>query len=197
MEIEVPRPEAVATIWLDLSQIRQHAVLEAVDMQRTGVFGLVCFAVLSACHDDDGLVARRRADLMKVDALLQIVRLGHLVADAAIGVDAVNTDARRKIVRDENKSAASIDAVIDRPPAQLYHVAELREFAVAADPKRRQVMLVTRKSRTAGTRGYIEKFPRWAGPRILDAARHFDRAAFGQRIGANIDHVVSEFSPDP
>src|SRR5580692_7169466 len=33
MEVEVPRPEAIAAVRLDLSQVRQHAVVETVNMQ--------------------------------------------------------------------------------------------------------------------------------------------------------------------
>jgi hypothetical protein len=44
----------------------------------------------------------------------------------------MHADTGRKIVGDEDISAASIDAVIDRPPAQLDHVALWRELAKAA-----------------------------------------------------------------
>src|SRR6202042_3858181 len=75
MEVEVPRPESVAAVRLNLSQVRQHAVVETVNMQRTGVFRLAAFGIVAARDDQHGLVARRRPDLMEVNTLLQIVRL--------------------------------------------------------------------------------------------------------------------------
>ena len=119
-------------------------------MQRTGVLRFVAFGIVAARDDDHGLVARRRPDLMEEDALLQIVRLGDLVSDAAVGFDAMNADAGRVIVGDQDIFAAAVDAVVDRPPAQLDHIALRRQLAVAADPKRRQVVLVTGKARAAG-----------------------------------------------
>src|SRR5580704_12582199 len=143
-------------------------------MQRTGIFRLAAIGIVATRDDEHGLVARCRPDLMEVDTVLQIVRLGHLVADAAVGLDPVHADTGWEIVSDEDIFAASIDAIVDRPPAQLDHVALLRELAIAADPEGRQIMLVSGKARTAGARGHIEKFSRRARPGILDAAGHLD-----------------------
>src|SRR5580704_5276162 len=46
MDVEMPRPEAVAAVRLDLSHVRQHAVLESVDMQRTGVLRFAAFRIV-------------------------------------------------------------------------------------------------------------------------------------------------------
>src|SRR5580704_8881262 len=196
MEVEVPRSKSIAAVRLDLSQVRQYAVIETIYMQRTGIFRLAAFGIVAARDHQHGLVVRCRPDLMEVDALLQIVRLRHLVADAAVGLDPVHADAGREIVGDEDIFAASIDAVVDRPRAQLDHVALWRELAIAADPEGRQIMFVAGKARTAGARGHIEKLPRRARPGILDAAGHLDRAALGQRVGIDVDIKVGELATD-
>ena len=106
-------------------------------MQRTGVLRLVAFGVVAARDDDYSLIVRRRPDLMKVDALLKIVWLSHLVAEAAVGFDPMNADACRKIVSDEDIFVVSVDAVVDGPPPQLDHFTMLSEFSIGTDPKGR------------------------------------------------------------
>src|SRR5271166_1819259 len=73
MDVEMPRPEAVAAVRLDLSHVREEPVLESVDMQRTGVLRFAAFGIIAARDDDHAPVARRRPDLMEVDALVQVV----------------------------------------------------------------------------------------------------------------------------
>ena len=172
-------------------------------MERARILRLAGLRIVAARHHQDRLVARRRADLMEVDALLQIVRLAHLVPDGAVALDLVHAEAGREIIGDQHIFARDIDARMDRPPFQLDHVAMRRQLAGRPDPERRQIVLVGWKARSgvepgsAGARRDIEEFFRRMRPRILNAARHLDRAALGKLGAGNIDLVMGQLVSDP
>src|SRR5262249_61091700 len=100
MDVEVPSAKAVTTIRRDLANVRQHTLLEIVDVERPWIFGLRPLRIIAACYDEHGLIARRRPNLMEVDALLKIVGLLHFIAEAAIYLDTMNHDDDREIDSD-------------------------------------------------------------------------------------------------
>src|SRR5580692_1049451 len=146
MDVKVPSAETVTTIRRNLAYVRQHSVLEIVDVERARIFGLSALGIVTARYDEHCLVARCRSNLMEVDALLEIVRLLHFIADAAINFDPVHGDIGGEVISDENMLADVIDAGMDRPLSQLDQVAIEREFAQWGDPERRKIVLVGRIS---------------------------------------------------
>src|SRR5271163_3744815 len=146
MDVEMASTKTVATIWRDLAYVRQHAVLEIVNVERARIFGLSPLRIVAARYDEHRLVARCRPDLMEVDALLETVRLLDFIADAAIAFDPVNRDIGGEIVRDEHILAGVVDAGVDRPLSQLDQVAMEREFAQWRDMECRKIVLVGRIS---------------------------------------------------
>ena len=114
-------------------------------MQRARILRLAAFRIVAARHHQNALVAGGGADLVEIDAFFQIVGLADLVPEGAVGFDAVDAQAGRKIIRDQRIFAGVVDARVDRPPAQLDHVAMRRELAGRADPEGGQVVLVGRE----------------------------------------------------
>jgi len=123
MKIEVPSTKAVSAIGRDLAHGRQHAVPEPINVERARVFRLACFRIVAARHHQDGFIRGSGADLMEIDALLQIVRLLHLVADAAIALDLVHRDVGGEVEGDQHMLAGIVDAQVNRPLPQTERVA--------------------------------------------------------------------------
>ena len=80
MEIQMPRPEAIAAIGRDRYSVAQHAVVEVEHLQRAGLFRLAVGRVVAAGDQDDLAVVRRRAHLMGEDAGIDRPGLRHLGA---------------------------------------------------------------------------------------------------------------------
>jgi hypothetical protein len=146
MDVEVPSAKTVTTVRRNLAHMRQYAVLEIVDVERAWVFGLGPLGIVAASYDEHGPIAGRCPDLMEVDALLEIVRLLHFIADAAIALDPVNGDVGGEVISDEHVFAGVIDADMNRPLSQLDQVAMEREFTQWRDPECRKIVLVGRIS---------------------------------------------------
>ncbi len=128
MDVEVPSAKAVTAIRRNLAHVRQHALLETVDMERARVFWLGPLRIVAARDDQHGLIAGRHPDLMEVDAFLEIIRLLHLIANAAVTFDPVNGDTGGEVISDEQVLAGAIDAGVDRSLSQLDQVTIKREF---------------------------------------------------------------------
>ena len=114
MEIEMPRPEAEPGSGRDRGQVRQRAALEAEKLERAGILRLATGGVVAARDQDRGLVSRRRADLMPVDAGIELVRLAYRFADGAVAVDAMDGDVARVVVSGEQIFAGPVDAGVNR-----------------------------------------------------------------------------------
>ena len=84
------RPKLHAVPRLDCRKIRQHAVLETVGLDRTWVHRIVARGIVAARNHDHLLVVRSCADLMRVFAGVELVRLVHPIADRAVGADVVH-----------------------------------------------------------------------------------------------------------
>src|SRR5260370_29645759 len=128
MDVEVPSAKTVTAIRRNLAHVREHALLETVDVERARVFGLGPLRIVAARDDEHGLVAGRHSNLMEVDALLEIVRLLDFIADATVTFDPVHGDIGGEVISDEQVLAGAIDAGVDRPLSQLDQVAIEREF---------------------------------------------------------------------
>ena len=172
-------------------------------MERAGVFRFDPYRIVAARHHQDRLVAWCRPDLMEVDALLQIVRLPDLLADAAVALDLVHADGGGEIVGDQHVFAGIVHAQMDRPLPQLDRIAMGRQLARGRHAEGREVVLVRRKSRhgrdadTAGARRHIKIPARRMRPGVLDATGKLHRGAFGERSGVEIDVKMGQLRPDP
>src|SRR5579871_5907280 len=123
MDVEMPSAKAVTAIRRNLADVRQHTVFEIVNVERARVFGLSPLRVVAPGYDEHGLVVGRRPDLMEVDALFEIVRLLHFIADTAVGLDPVDRDIGGEVISNEHVLAGIIDAGMDRPLPQFDEVA--------------------------------------------------------------------------
>ena len=110
----MPRPKAEPGSGRDRSQVRQRAALEAEKLERAGILRLAAGGVVAARDQDRGLVSRRRADLMPVDAGIELVRLAYRFADGAVAVDAMDGDVARVVVSGEQIFAGPVDAGVNR-----------------------------------------------------------------------------------
>ena len=113
MEIEMPRSEAQSGSRRDRGEVRQRAVLEFEQLERAGILGLAAGGVIAARDQDRRPVSRRRADLMPVNAGIELARLAHRLANGAITVDTMDGDIARVVVGGEQIFAGLIDAGVD------------------------------------------------------------------------------------
>src|SRR6516165_5640395 len=95
VEIEMPRPEAEPSPGRNRRQVRQRAALESEELERARILGFAAGGVVAARDQDRGLVSRRRADLMPVDAGIELAGLAHRLTDGAVAVDAMHGDVAR------------------------------------------------------------------------------------------------------
>src|ERR1700716_4419013 len=123
MEIEMPRAEAEPGPGRDRGDVAQHAVLEAVDLERAGVLGLAGGGIVAARHQDRGLVPRRGENLVGVYAGIWLAWLAHHVAERAVALDAMHRDVARIVVGGEQVFARGIDAGVDRTRRQRLRLA--------------------------------------------------------------------------
>src|SRR5438034_2528961 len=114
MEIEMPRPEAKPGSRRDRSQIRQRTAFESEELERAGILRLATSRVVAARNQDRGLVSGRRADLMPIDAGIELVRLAYRFADGAVAVDAMDGDVARVVVGGKQIFARPVDAGVNR-----------------------------------------------------------------------------------
>jgi hypothetical protein len=82
----MPRSEAEPVSRRDRGEIRQRAVLECVELERTRIFRLAAGRIVAAAHQDRGLVSRRGADLVSIDAGIGLARLAHGVAEGTVAL---------------------------------------------------------------------------------------------------------------
>ncbi len=75
VEVEMPRPEVHAVTGLDRNEICEHAVFEAEGFDRAWVHRVIGWRVVAARNQDDLLVVRRGADLVRVFAGVQRIPL--------------------------------------------------------------------------------------------------------------------------
>ena len=118
MEVEMARAEAEPIAAARSMQVRQHAVLEAIDLERAGVFRLAGFRIVAARDHDRGLVARRGQHLMRENADVELLARRDLFAERAVRLDAMDRDVARIIVRGEQIAARAVDAAMHRPRRQ-------------------------------------------------------------------------------
>jgi hypothetical protein len=83
---------------------------------------------------------------MEVNALLEIVRLLHFVANAAVTFDLVNGYIGGEVIGNKHVLASAIDAGMDRSLSQLYRIAVKRQLTQWRDPECHQIVLVGRIS---------------------------------------------------
>jgi hypothetical protein len=57
VKIEMPRPEAEPVSGRDRGEVRQRAVLECVELERTRIFRLAAGGIVAAAHQDRGLIS--------------------------------------------------------------------------------------------------------------------------------------------
>src|SRR5262249_59336807 len=126
MEIEMPRPEAEPGSGRNRREVRQRAALETEELERAGILGLAAGGIVAARDQDCGLVPRRHADLMAVDAGIERARLAHRLADGAVAVDAMHGNIARVVVGGEQIFAGPVDAGVDRAGRQGLRLALLR-----------------------------------------------------------------------
>src|SRR5262249_29660801 len=123
MEIEMPRSEAVSGSRRDRGKVAQRAAIECKDLERAGIFRLAVGGVVAACDQDCGAVSRRRADLMPIDAGIELVGLAYRFTDRAIAIDVVHRDVARVVVAGEQIFAGRVDAGVDRTRRQRLWLA--------------------------------------------------------------------------
>src|SRR5262249_15839943 len=78
------------------------------------ILGLAAGGVVAARDQDCGLVSRRHADLMAVDAGIELAGLAHRLADGAVAVDAMHGDIARGVVGGGQNFAGAVDPGGDR-----------------------------------------------------------------------------------
>src|SRR5262249_48013867 len=76
MEIEVPRAEAETAARRDRGQIPQHAIGKGEGFDRARVLRLGGGGVIAARHQEDAAIVRRCQNLVRINAGVEISRLG-------------------------------------------------------------------------------------------------------------------------
>ena len=172
MEVEMARPKLHTVPRLDRREIRQHAALEAVGLDRTRVHRIVPWGIVAARDHYHLLVVRSCTDLMRVFACVERVRLVHPVADRAVLVDVVHSKGARVVVRCEQILALHVDAGMDRTRRQVLRLTVLSQRARSRiDAERMGEVLVAGDTRAAAARHNVEVVFQGMRPRVLDVGR--------------------------
>ncbi len=199
MNIEMAWAEAESGAALDRRQIAQHAILEAIDLERAGVLGLVCLRIVAARHHDRRLVARRGQDLMRKNSDVEFFARRDLFAERAVRLDAMDRDVARIVVGGQQIFARAVDAAMHRPRRQRCDVAVRRERAGRRIDAERggDVPGAGNGARAAVARHHVEKFLRRMRPDVLDiGAGRGHRISAGQRRAIDVDVVAGKLRTD-
>ena len=146
VKVQMPRSEAIAPAGGDRHQIRQHAVIEAKDLERPRILGLAARGIIAARGEDHRAVVRGGQDLVGVDPRVQRGGLLHQRTDRPVAVDAVDGDPARQVVRDQHKIAGAIQAHVDRTRRQRLRLAvRLQRTGRGIDAKCGQVVRFARR----------------------------------------------------
>src|SRR5438132_8885659 len=198
MKIEVPWPKAEAVARCDRRLVRQHAVIEAEDLERAGILRLAIPGIVAARDEDGALVRRGCADLVREDTAVWLRGLLDQVSERAIRVDAVHGDRAWKVEGGQQIPPGRIDAAMDRARRQRLRRAVRRQAArTGIDPEGAgQMRVAGNHSGTAVARDDVEVPCRWMRPGVLDVGRQRDRTTFDQGGVGNVDVEERELRPN-
>src|SRR6476619_5439276 len=121
MKIKMAWPEAPPAARLHRRAVGEEPGVKTVDFQRPRIFRAPRCSIVAARDQDCTAIARRDHDLMRKDAGIELARLAHLLAKAAVLSDTVDGDVARSIVSDEQVLTVLIHAGMDRPRHKREH----------------------------------------------------------------------------
>src|SRR5579872_6252630 len=101
MKVEVTWSEMHAVARCYACEIGQDAVFEVENLDRAGIGWIVRRCIIAPRHQNDAGIVWRGADLMGVDAGVELSRLADLFSDRAHGIDAMNRHIGRVIICDQ------------------------------------------------------------------------------------------------
>ncbi len=134
---------------------------------------------------------------MGVDAGVEIAGLRHRRADPPVGFDPMNGEVARRVVGRQQKSAAAVDAGVDRTRRQCRRLAmRPQRSRRGIDGERAGVVLVAGNPGSAATRDDIQKTPRRMRPGILDIGRQRHHLARGQAGTVDVEIVARQHRSD-
>jgi hypothetical protein len=188
VEIEMARPEAQPVSRRDRSEVRQHAALECEHLKRAGILGLTAGGVVAARDQDRRLISWRGANLVRIDAGIELARLAHRLAEGAIAIDAMHRDIARVVISGEQISAGSVDAGVNRTRRQRLRLAmQLQPTRERIDAEGGGEVRGASEAGPAVARHDVEISLRGMRPGILHVGRQGHRAALFERGACDVD----------
>ncbi len=143
MKVQVPRSKLASLRRRNRREIGKPALVIAKHFHRTRIFCRRARGLIPARHEDDAPVRRHHANLMRIDADVQISRLRNLAADCAVAVDRVDGYAARIVVRNQQVRGGHIPGDVDGPRAyRRRRAVGLERARRRVDSKRRHAMFV-------------------------------------------------------
>src|SRR5204862_7520179 len=170
MEIEMPRPEAVAAVGRDRDAVRQQPVFVAEYLQGTRILWLAAGRIVAARDEDRQPVVRRDPYLVAVDSCVDRTALLHLLAQRRIALDPVDPRRARVVERAQPVPRRDVGGDMDGARRQPYRVAGRREGPRSRiDSKRADVVLRARRPwpGCAAAGGHVQISPGGMRPGVL------------------------------
>jgi len=139
---------------------------------------------------------------MGIDAEIQPRRLGDLIANGAVGIEAMHRHMAGLIVSDQGEVTAMGDAHVNGPHRQSTRRAMRRQRPVIRHAKSAEGMAVTRVAGACGAAGlavarrHIENFPGRMRPAILNIGGQLGHAAGRERSLRDIQAIDRQIRPD-
>jgi len=160
--------EAVAAPRSDRRPVRELAVLETENLERTGIFRFAGSGIVAAGNENRRFAGRHYADLVRKDSNVQSRYLFHLVSDGSILIDPMHGDAARIIVGDQGMRAGPVDTDVQRARSQRRRRSvRLQRSGTGIDAQRARTVLVAGHPGTAVAPCCVENVGRGMGPSIL------------------------------
>ena len=129
MEIEVARPKPVAAIRRDRHHAGQPPIPVAEDLEGARFFGFVSGGIVAARDEDRQPVVQADPHLVPIDAGVDRLRLGDLIARRGVRVDPIDPQSARIAEGDEQMLGRDIGGHVDRPGRQRYRLTVRRQRA--------------------------------------------------------------------
>ena len=100
---------------LNCSKICQNAISELEGFDRAGVHGIIVWRIVATRNQNDLLIVRRRANLVRIFSGIERVRLVYAFSDRAVAIETMHGNRAWVVIRDKQVFAHSVYTCVDGP----------------------------------------------------------------------------------
>jgi hypothetical protein len=179
--------------WRNYVSDIKHTTVHFERAKSAGILGFVALRFVSSVDNECRNSGWKRHHLVRIDSIVERVRLLNCFANGPVRVDAVNGyAAHRMVVSVQDELSSRVDAHVDRAPVEWLRTTVLRQGPIWPDGERTDVVVVRLDPRATVAGRDVEVLSRRMWPRILNFRRNMDAAPSLENARTNVDLVLGQ-----